>query len=562
MSFSTKEVNAHLRRGEYDQADRLCREALKTDSGNGDLWHMRGMAAIGMQAFDRAVQYILRANFHKPGSCAMHINLGIALAALQRFDEASLAFEEAVKLDPSNLDAHISLASFHVTRLEYRKAEAVLDAALRLQPDSSQALDLAALTAQRLGQHDRALETALKAVSIDPDLAQSHRVAADVLTRREDYTAAEKHYETALKLRPDDWQARSNFGLLLSRMARYEEAVEQYQPALPHLQQDPQSQTSFSLVLLALGRFDDGWPLYTMRELTYDDAPAINLPRLDRLPAAGDHVVLTTDQGPGEQIMFASLLPDLIRTGAELTVVCTSRLVPLFRRSFPSVRFIARQDPIPSSANFRMGLTDTARWLRPAFSDFPKHSGYLNAEPQLTRVLRARYAAGMAPKTIVGLSWRTIKGAKVSAQKTLPLDQWGPILAVPGVTFVDLQYGENEEELRKAEAAFGVRIVRDRSINSLNDLDTFAAQVAAMDLVITTSNTTAHVAGAVNVPTYVFVPEGYGGLWHWFLERADSPWYPSVRLLRQREQGIWKPAIDEASAMLASFSEARAGASR
>lgn len=556
MSFSTKQVNAHLRRGEYKEADRLCQEAIKTDPGNGDLWHIRGMAAIGAQAFDRATQYILRAIFHKPGSSAMHLNLGIALGALERTSEARLAFEEAVKLEPSSLDMQLALASFYLTQKEYEKAQGTIDAALALRPESAQALDLDALVAQRLAQFDRAFASAAKALQIDPNLPNSHRVTADLLMRGQDYAAAQDHYEAALKLRPKDWEARSNYGLLLSRTARYAEAVEHYQAALPHLDKDAQSHFSYSVVLLALGRLEEGWPLYAARAYAYAEAPPAHLAHLDRLPAPGDRVLLTTDQGPGEQIMFASLLPDLVRTGAELTVTCDERLVPLFQRSFPTIRIIRRRDPLPSDLTGQIGLADTARWLRPTFASFPPQDGYIVPDPPLTASLRTRYSAGRK-KQLVGISWNTVKGAKISGQKSIPLDQWGPILSMPDATFVSLQYGETAEAVRGAEASFGVRIVQDPEIDPLRNLDAFASQVAAMDLVITTSNTTAHVAGALNVPTYVFVPQGYGGLWHWFLDRTDSPWYPSVRLLRQRETGVWQDAIDEASALLAGFIEAR-----
>lgn len=556
MSFSTKEVNAHLRRGEYIEADRLCREALKTDPGNGEIWHLRGAAAIGMQAFDRAMQYILRAIFHKPGNSAMHLNLAAALAALGRNEEAGRAFQEAVNLDPTNFDALHGLASFQFAQKEYEKAQSTLDAALAVRPGYAAALELDALTAQRLSQFDRALTSAVKAVEINANMAKAHRVAGDVLMRRQDYAAAQTHYEAAVRLKPNDWQTRSNFGLLLSRTAQHSAAVEQYQAAFEHIRQDPFSLASFSLALLTLGRFEEAWALYGAREQTYDDVPRYTLPHLDRLPQAGERVLFTTDQGPGEQIMFAGLLPDLLRTGAEMTVVCNSRLVPLFQRSFPTVRFINRHDPVPGAVAYQMGLAETARWLRRTFADFPAHAGYLVPDPALTQTLRARYAAASPKNAVVGISWRTTKDAKVSDQKTIPLTQWGPILAIPNVTFVSLQYGDCDEELRAAEAAFGVKIVRDAAVDPLRDMDTFTAQTAAMDLVLTTSNTTAHVAGALNVPTATFVPMGYGGLWHWFLERADSPWYPSIQLLRQRTQGDWDPVVDDAAALLAGFAKA------
>jgi ADP-heptose:LPS heptosyltransferase len=210
---------------------------------------------------------------------------------------------------------------------------------------------------------------------------------------------------------------------------------------------------------------------------------------------------------------------------------------------------------LSESFDYQIGLADTAKWLRRTDGEFPRHTGYLKPDPYITDVLRTRYKAGSIKRPLVGISWRTATGAKVSTQKTISLDRWGSILAVPDTTFVSLQYGDCEEEIRAAQSAFGRRVHKDPSVNSTIDLDSLAAQIAAMDLVITTSNTTAHIAGALNVPTWVFVPKGFGGFWHWFLDRNDSPWYPAVKLFRQSERREWQPSLEEVAAKFSAFVE-------
>jgi hypothetical protein len=101
--------------------------------------------------------------------------------------------------------------------------------------------------------------------------------------------------------------------------------------------------------------------------------------------------------------------------------------------------------------------------------------------------------------------------------------------------FVNLQYGDCAAEIAAAKRAFGVDILDDPEIDPLASLEDFFAQVAAMDLVVSTSNTTVHVAGALNIPTWLLIPRGEGALWYWFMDRSDSPWYPSVRIFREPE---------------------------
>jgi ADP-heptose:LPS heptosyltransferase len=123
------------------------------------------------------------------------------------------------------------------------------------------------------------------------------------------------------------------------------------------------------------------------------------------------------------------------------------------------------------------------------------------------------------------------------------LDLWDDILRVPGITFVSLQYGPHSTDIEAARKRTGANIVIDSTIDSSGDLDGFAAQVAAMDLVISVSNTTVHMAGALARPVWVLTPTGPGAHWYWFRERADSPWYPAARLFRQDTRGSWEEPV-------------------
>ena len=163
--------------------------------------------------------------------------------------------------------------------------------------------------------------------------------------------------------------------------------------------------------------------------------------------------------------------------------------------------------------------------------------------------MRAAYTANDPDKTIIGIAWHSANPT-AAAQKSTSLLEWGPLLQTPGAIFVSLQYGNHAAEVRAAEAAFGCRIVTDKTVDSLKDIDAFAAQVAAMDHVVSVSNTTVHVAGGLGVPTSVLLPKAFGKIWYWFLERSDSPWYPSLTLHRQTRAGAWNDIIAAAARTL------------
>ncbi len=163
------------------------------------------------------------------------------------------------------------------------------------------------------------------------------------------------------------------------------------------------------------------------------------------------------------------------------------------------------------------------------------------ADRDATARQRQRLMAQAAGRPLVGLSWRS-RNAAYGAPKSLELADLLPLLR-RDVFWVDLQYGETAAE-RSAVAAAGATLWRDPEVDPLQDLDAAAAQAAALDLVITTSNTAAHLAGALGVPTWLLLPApGYGLLWYWFLDRTDSPFYPAMRCFRQARAGDWGGVI-------------------
>ena len=367
------------------------------------------------------------------------------------------------------------------------------------------------------------------------------------------------HYTAALRIDPNDAVANSNLGLLFTRTANYERAATAYKKAVSLSQSEPQARHGFSLVLLTLGHLKEGWKHYGARL----DLPGHHLgarpmspPRILDKPD-GLRALAWADEGIGEQIMFASMISEIAKDCASLSVECDKRLTPLLRRSFPNIDLIPRQTPPHPKFNAdydgQFCLGNAAEWYRPDFDSFPQQKGYLNADVELTRGLRQAYQNAFRPKPLIGISWRSKNEIKISTEKTLGLKNWGPLLSVPGATFVNLQYGDYTEEISEVEKSLGVSIISDSKIDPLNNLDTFASQVAAMDLIITTSNATAHMAGALNVPVWTLVPKGYGAMWHWFLDRNDSPWYPSMSLLRQAQQNEWALVLNQASSMLVDF---------
>ena len=240
----------------------------------------------------------------------------------------------------------------------------------------------------------------------------------------------------------------------------------------------------------------------------------------------------------------------------EITLEVDPRLAPLYRRSFPWLTVVPRREPPAlklADYDCHAPLASLGRWLRPSFDSFPRHGGYLRPDPSLAEAYRSRLLANSRGATsIVGISWKSAN-REFGRHKSTELRDWLGVLQAPRLRCVDLQYGDTASERGLVEQQAGRRLVHLPDLDLYHDLEGLAAVCAACDLVITVSNVTAHVAGALGRPVWLLVPKANGKLWYWFSERTDSPWYPSMRIFTQQSLGNWGQVFEEVEKELAAF---------
>jgi hypothetical protein len=260
---------------------------------------------------------------------------------------------------------------------------------------------------------------------------------------------------------------------------------------------------------------------------------------------ADQALLLYGEQGMGEEILHTSMLHEAMARAKNIVVECAPRLMPLFARSFPGIRFVPRGDaPVSGTAIAHQApLGHLGALFRKSFDAFPNQPSYLKADAAKTALLRAKYDTLAQGKKIIGISWKS-KKLRHGDPKSTSLQDWKPIFDT-GAFFVSLQYGETETD--RAEAG---HVHRDATVDQMTSLDDFAAQVAAMDAVISVSNTAAHMAGALGIKAAILLPASRGLMGHWFDNGDKSPWYPSVTLLRQKHDGDWGDVMPRAAGFI------------
>jgi hypothetical protein len=286
--------------------------------------------------------------------------------------------------------------------------------------------------------------------------------------------------------------------------------------------------------------FASGWRNYEWRWLSVDHDTqwrAYPQPRWTGEQLGPGRLLIWGEQGVGDEIFFAGLIPDVIRTGNRCTVDCDARLKPLLARSFPEIDVISGHHPdhVPEfeiAAHLPSGSLPGL--FRPTSAAFAAtKSPYLIADAVARNRIRARYADG---RRLVGLAWQT-KSPKAGHSRSVGLSMLAPLFALPGIRWISLQYGD-PDALQAQAAQAAAPILIDRAVVQFSDIDLFASQIAAMDMVVTIDNSTAHLAGALGVAAWVLLP--FAADWRWLETREDNPWYPTMRLFRQPKPGDWQ----------------------
>ena len=269
-------------------------------------------------------------------------------------------------------------------------------------------------------------------------------------------------------------------------------------------------------VLLARGAWEEGWRLAQHGILVDSDhAVGTDYPAWQGQKLEGKLHVWRTE-GIGDEILYAGMIPQLLERTDRIVWQCSNKLYPLLKRSFPQVDFRTMVVPYGDEIVAQVPDCVLGGWFRRDERQFPK-APYL--------VANGRGVFDGETRPVIGISYRSAN-PKFGQKKSIPLDQWDAVLSCSG-TFVDLQYGENQADER----------VKSIPVDAIDDLDALATAIMGCDLIITVSNTTAHLAAALGKPVWALVSTSGGQRWCWMRDGASTPWYPSVTIYR--EDGDW-----------------------
>jgi protein O-GlcNAc transferase len=527
-------VAAHVR-GDHRAAASLIGRALARRPDAAEMHSDLGLVLEALGEEDAALTEFEAALALDRDLAEAHNNLGRILDAHGRREDARRHFEHALQRKPALAEAHNNLANLLKDEGRFAAAVAHYEAAIGIKPGAGAFHRNLGLALQAKGDLASAIAAFEQAASLAPDRADSHYDLANALREAGRIEAAIAGYDRALALDPRHSDAHSNRGLALHLQAAFDQAEDCFRRALALVPDHANAHLNLGMTRLLRGDFA-GFRDYEWRKRSVLP-PAAAVPQWRGAALGGASILLHAEQGFGDTLQFARYVPLVAARGGRVVLAVQGELKRLLA-GLPGVASILSLDEGVPKVEWQCPLLSLPLAFGTTLETIPASVPYLADNPALRAAWRRRIGARGGLN--VGLVWSGRPSHPRDRERSLAPDQLSPLGTVPGVNFFSLQKGGDG-----ARPAFA----HDDLAPELGDFADTAAAVAALDLVITVDTATAHLAGALGVPVWVLLPRVPD--WRWLMEREDSPWYPSARLLRQERAGEWAPVIARAAVLLA-----------
>jgi tetratricopeptide (TPR) repeat protein len=418
------------------------------------------------------------------------------------------------------------------------QAEQAYRQVLRESPDQAEATHLLGVIALQVGKHGVGIPLIEKAVALEPDNAIFRANLGSALGATGRFEEAAAHLSAAVARDPIRVDAHNNLGLSLSKLGRLAEALDCFERVLRLQPDHAEAHYNRATTWLRRGDFARGWREFEWRWQLRATAPhPYRQPMWDGRPLAGRPILLHAEQGLGDTIQFIRYASRVRALGGRVVVRCQPALARLLK-TCRGVDALHTADDTLEPCDVRAPLMSLPGILGTTLDSMPAAQPYLAAEPDLVdRWWRALEPYG---PTRVGIAWQGRPTYPGDCFRSIPRSELAPLSRVPGVRLISLQKVNGTEQLTRG-APFPVVELPDLDRASGPLVDT-AAVMQSLDLVVTSDTVIAHLAGALGVPVWLALSSDPD--WRWMLDRADSPWYPSMRLFRQTRLGDWPSAVN------------------
>jgi tetratricopeptide (TPR) repeat protein len=524
--------------GRLREAEKLYARTLKASPGNFDALHLLGLIKAQSGQMGEAYRLMAAALKINPDVPDVLVNFANVLNALKRDAEALDYLDKALLLRPDDLDALLNRGNALNALNRLQEAIACFDAVLARNPGRSDALLNRGTALAALGRHAQALadfDAILGQASNNVEALYNRGTALLDLDRADQALAA---FDAVLANAPQHTKAWNNRGRALQMLNRHADAITSFEKAIANEKDYADAHSNMALSLLTLGELQRGFAEYEWRWKRGGMSEVRRNYRgrlwLGEFPLGQRTILLPAEQGLGDTVQFVRYAPLLARAGATVVLEVQPELKTLLTNVDGVASCNARGEPLPAYDLYcPLGSLPLATKTEP--STIPADIPYLRADN--ARIAKWRPAVEALSGKRVALAWAGHARHPNDRNRSIELRLFEPLFALEGASFISVQ-----RETRADDAALLARYPNVTHLGAgLDDMADTAAITALTDITIAVDTSVAHLAAAMGRETWVLLP--FSPDWRWTLAGDHSPWYPNVRLFRQRAPGDWPSVI-------------------
>ncbi len=481
-----------------------------------------------------AIDCLRRLTELRPDSVQAHLQLGEVLERTEDFKAAAKSYQRALDLQPGSADLHCYLARALFRSGAPREAAELYQRALAIDSQRYDIYNDLGLMLTNVGNFGAAIEAFKRSLRLNPQCAKTIAGLGYLFESKGDFISASEAYRDAIKLDPTLAAAYVDLGFILYGLGEVAEATDYFE-RLRAIQPDSAEATAnLGIIHLLQGNFAAGWAEYeARRRVGIGEGRVLTQRQWKGEPLNGATILLHAEQGFGDTLQFVRYVPLVAARGGKVVLEVQPGLRRLLSRTDGAMQVVSRGEPLPEFAR-QCPLPSLPLAFGTEMNTIPAKVPYVYPDPVLVDEWREKL---QGDGRRIGLVWGGNPEMQRDRLRSVPLDALMPILKVPGITFYSLQVGAASAQVKNLPR--DVRVID--LAPQLKDFADTAAAVANLDLVISVETSVAHLAGAMGRPLWIMLNKGCD--WRWFLEREDSPWYPTARLFRQSAIGEWKDVV-------------------
>jgi tetratricopeptide (TPR) repeat protein len=481
-----------------------------------------------------------------------YYNLASFQQKQKKYTKSLENYNKVLEMDEDNVNAIYNIGNILIDIKDYFNAVEYFKKVIEFQPNSDDALNNVGFLQMELGNFEVAIKYLNKAISINSNNFSALNNLGKACEKKLLYLEAIEYFDAAIRLKPDYPETYSNRGVIFKELKIYESALNDFDKAILLDSQHAEARYNKAILLLQLQQLDTGWYLYQWRwgiKTEFSKKLETNIPAWDgRALGKQIKILFWAEQGIGDEIFYFGMLNIFTKIDAQVTVSADVRLHSLFKRSMPEVEFIDKKEIMrvcdEIAFDYQTPIGDIGHLCsvdKLLLHKSPKP--FLNINNSRSSHFKNNNHF-LSDKFVCGISWKSTN-KDIGTVKSLNLIDLFPLLSIENVEFVSLQYGSSVDEIELVEKSIGRKIHTIAKLDIFNDIDGLTSLISNCDCVVTTSNITAHLTGAIGKKGMVLVPYSKGRIWYWHSGEGQNLWYPSLELVSQSKMNDWTDPINK-----------------